>query len=204
MTQDILPGGVQPIGAAQSVPPPPAKKKNRISAMAAILVIFLSIVMILFGERVIFDLNRSLNPIVVEQATSSTSSNKTTLSNTTSLGSERTFLSSTKVYYPKEESSEYRMYKMLIHAAFIIPAFLLVFVLYFWIWHKKEDNIYKIVTLGYLVFAFWMMLHLLLSVSSFVLQEYKNVGVYIVLIFLAAIFTSLAIFIQKKINRHKK
>ncbi len=208
MPEDILPhGGPAPAPGApapQAPPPPPAKKKktlkHKVSVMAVFLAILLAIVMILLGERVIFDLNRTINPVVVESAETTTSSSRSTYG---SYSSDRSPLASTRVYYPKDQDTDYKMYKLIIHASFIIPAFLLVFVLYFWIWHKKEDSVHKVVLFGYIIFAFWMMLHLLIEAAGYVLEEFKNFGVYVILIFLAAIFTFLAMLIQKRVNQKK-
>ena len=56
MPQDIL------AKTAQSA----KSKKRRISLVAVILTIILAIVLILLGERVIFDLNRVANPLIQE------------------------------------------------------------------------------------------------------------------------------------------
>ncbi|MFC1598387.1 hypothetical protein ACFL2M_02540, partial [Patescibacteria group bacterium] len=66
------------------------------------------------------------------------------------------------------------------------------------------DSPFKIVLIGYLVFAFWMMLRLIFEVGGFVLEAYENVGVYIILVLLAAIFTWLMILLQKKMHKKRQ
>jgi hypothetical protein len=174
-----------------------AKRGHKISVMAAILTLLLAIVLIILGERAIFDLNRSFNPHVIDSPTVSP------YSYGGGYEVESSALSTADVYYAHGERSDYKLYRMLIHAAFVIPAFLLVFVLYFWIWHRKTDNPFKVVVFGYLVFGFWMMLHLLFEIAGFVLEEYQNIGIYLVLVFLAALFTWLMVVLQHRINRRK-
>jgi len=160
----------------------------------------LSIVLIILGERVIFDLNTALNPHAISESEQADMSGSDMMLGSSSLTSERSAVSRERVYYPRENKSDYRLTRMLIHAAFVIPVFLFLFVVYFWIWYRKEDSPLKIVVVGYLVFAFWMMIHLVFEVGSFVLDEYKNIGVYLVLLFLAAIFTMLMVILQRRVN----
>ena len=162
----------------------------------------LAIVLIIFGERVLFDLNRSLNPHAVTESEYTTLRTSDSAAIST-LSSERSAVSAQRVYFPRENESDYKLYEMLIHSAFVIPVFLVMFVLYFWVWFKKSDSPFKVVVVGYLVFAFWMMLHLIFEIGGYVLEEYKNLGVYLVLIFLAAIFTMLMVMLQRKVNRHR-
>lgn len=212
MSEDILKADQAGQSASATAPSHHTKPKrgHRISIMAAVLTVLLAIVLIILGERAIFDLNRSFNPAVIEQAGAA----KTGMAYPGDMmvsdsydgvygnyAVETSGLSDSVVYYPFEQESEYRLYRMLIHSAFVIPAFLLVFVLYFWIWHKATDNPFKVVVFGYLVFAFWMMLHLLGEIAGFVLEEYQNIGIYLILLFLAAVFTWLMILLQRRINR---
>lgn len=194
MAQNILPK-TPPISAAA-----PERPKHKISAIGIILVIFLFIVLILLGERIIFDLNRVANPVV---KTSVSSSNLPYEShNYSSYSYERSGLSNTKVYYKQADKSEYIMYKLLIHGAFIIPIFLLVF-LFYYLYNIKQVNPHlKFVLYSYFCFAFWMMLHLLGEVGRYIIEEFENAAIYIILGVLALILTPLAIFIQKKVNQH--
>lgn len=194
MSEDILPKG--PSGEMNK-----KKTHHNISLMAGILAILLAVVMIILGERIMFDLNRSLNPVV--SSSGSTTTSATTFDYAAGIEYEASALSSQRIGYPTTQQTEYKLYRMLIHSAFIIPVFLLVFVVYFKLWHKNDDSPFKVVLVGYLVFAFWMILRLIFEVGGYVLEKFANVGVYVVLIFLAAIFTWLMILLQKKFsNKH--
>jgi magnesium-transporting ATPase (P-type) len=120
------------------------------------------------------------------------------------LSSERSALgiSKTRVYYPKEEKGKYLAYKLLIHTSFIIPVFLVTFLLYYLFNIRLRNESLKVVMWGYMVFAFWMIAHLVIEVLTYIWQQFPNAGVYLVLIILAVIFTLLAIFIQKKVAEH--
>ena len=174
-------------------------KKSRISIIGVILCFVLLIVLILFGERVIFDLNRVANPIIVESVGSSASYSKYSYQ---TYSYERSGLSSQRIYYKKDEQSKYRIYKLLIHSAFIIPIFLLIF-LFYYLFHLKQANPNtRIVLYAYIGAAFWMMLHLLIETAAYVIDRFENAAVYIILGILIAIITPLAIFIQKKVSQH--
>lgn len=204
MTEDILSQDTKGVPTGMSTP---TSKRRRTSVLAALLSIFLAIVMILLGERALFDLNSVFNPVAVDYAdvypTSSGSSGGLRIQelSASSYASDRSALSSERVYYPSSQSGEYRMYKLLIHAALVIPVFLLMFVFYFWTWRKQEHAQFKVIAVSYLIFGFWMMLHLLGEAFGFVMQEYRNVGVYVVLGLLAATFTWLMVMLQKRVNQ---
>lgn len=168
-------------------------KPSRISILGVVLTIILAVVIILLGERIMFDLNRTTNPIVESTVSSNTTN---TVYKGMSLVSERSF--NTRVYYPKNKTEDYRLYKVLIHAAFVLPMFLLMFLLYYWVNLKKRSENLRVVTWAYMIGAIWVLLHLIGETGSYVVDAYKNMAIYIILIFLAIILTSLAVFMQKK------
>jgi hypothetical protein len=187
---NVLP--TQPSSASKSV-----KSKHRVSALGVVLTIILAVVIILLGERIMFDLNRVANPLI-----ESTVSQTATYGGyeTSYLASEKSTLSSTRIYYPRDKTEDYRLYKLLIHAAFVLPAFLLMFLLYYWVNLKKRNPNYYVVTWAYMVGAIWILLHLIGEAGRYVIDAYKNAAIYIILVFLAVVLTSLAVFLQKKKN----
>ena len=98
--------------------------KPRTAIIGVILGIFLFITLVLLGERIIFDLNRFANPAAQPSSTTQGYSRSV-------YGYEKSGLSDAKVYYRKDDKSQYMTYKLLIHAAFIIPIFMVVFLLYY-------------------------------------------------------------------------
>ena len=188
---NILPGKPQ----AVSQTPRQSKPKRKISVLGVILTIILAVVVILLGERIMFDLNRSVNPIiestVIQKAAYPEYGNSY-------LTSEKSSLSSTRIYYPQDKMEDYRLYKLLIHAAFVLPAFLLMFLLYYWVNLKKRNPNWYVVTWAYMAGAIWILLHLIGEAGRYVVAAYQNAAIYIILVFLAVVLTSLAVFIQKK------
>ncbi len=115
------------------------------------------------------------------------------------LSAERSKLApGVSVYYPTKEKGKYLTYKLLIHAAFIIPVFLLVFLFYYLVKIREQKEGWRVVVYAYMVFAFWMIAHLLGEAVKYISYQYKNAAIYIVLGLLVAIITPLAIFLQKK------
>lgn len=168
------------------------KKERKVSALGVIFTIILAIVIILLGERIIFDLNKVANPIVSEYTYG-------TSGNSYGLSSERSGLSNSRIYYPTDQRADYLMYKLLIHSAFIIPIFLLTFLFYYMFNVKKRQPNLFVVMYGYLVFAFWMLFHLLIEIMVVINYQFPNSSIYIILGILAILFTALTIFMQKKV-----
>ena len=190
-------------------PAPHSSHKKRISVLGVILTIILTIVVILLGERIIFDLNRVANPAVdkeysTEKQSSSSSYRKSPSYSGLSYEQSALGISKTRVYYPKEEKGKYRAFKLLIHSSFIIPIFLLTFLLYYLFTVRLRSDNLKVVMWGYMAFAFWMIVHLVGESLIYVWDQFPNAGIYIVLVILAIIFTLLAIFIQKKVAEHHR
>lgn len=187
----------------------PMKKCRKYSILSIIMAIILLIVVIMLGERLIFDANRFLNPVIEQEYTSwknspdhgSSYSQEAPQVFSPSKGMEMAVdtasgpISSTRVYYPRSEESRYTMYKLIIHAAIIIPFFLLVFAFYYF---KKENNLWKPILVSLVLAGFWLIFHLLGETASFVMDAYKNIAIYIILIILAALFGGLAFYAQKK------
>lgn len=175
----------------------PFKPKHHISVLGVIITVILAIVLVVLGERILFDLNRVVNPAV-----KSTSASQDIYGSDyrSSLKSESSGLSNTVVYYKEQDKGKYMAYKTIIHAAVIIPIFLLMFLLYYLINIKGSREEMKIVMWGYMVFAIWMMLHLIIDIIRYVAEEYKNAAIYIILGVLVLVLTPLAIFIQKKVS----
>jgi uncharacterized BrkB/YihY/UPF0761 family membrane protein len=173
-------------------------KAKKISVLGLILVFLLSLVLIIFGERFMFDLNRWVNP-AIEGQTETRDYRQSYYSKDLSL--EKSVLApNQRVYYSSEDRGEYLGYKLMIHAAFVIPVFLLVFLLYYLVKIKNRKEGWRVAIYAYMVFAFWMLFHLIGEALKYVFYEYENFAIYIVLGLLIVILTPLAIFFQQKNN----
>ncbi|OGZ33006.1 MAG: hypothetical protein A2174_03385 [Candidatus Portnoybacteria bacterium RBG_13_41_18] len=177
---------------------------SKFSAIGVVLAIILAIVLILLGERLIFDLNRWINPLIQEQYSYGGGVQMGDMYNygkSTGLSVERNALApDTYVYYPTVDRGSYLAYKLLIHAGFILPIFLLVFLLYYAVKIKEQKQGWQAVIYAFMVFAFWMILHLLGETVSFISSQYKSAAIYIILGALVVVVMPLAIFLQKKHN----
>ncbi|MCX6796351.1 MAG: hypothetical protein NTW06_02530 [Candidatus Falkowbacteria bacterium] len=198
MAENILP---KTSSVSTNVPEVP--NKHNTSVIGIILAFFLFIALVMLGERIIFDLNRVANP-AIQKATNQSSYNYGSSNSYQSYIQESSELSSVKIYYKNSDKSTYRAYKLLIHSAFIIPAFLLVFLFYYLFIIKNKNLNLKVVIFAYFAFAFWMLFHLLGELGKYIIDEYENLAVYIILGILVIIFTILAFFIQKKFNHREE
>ena len=93
------------------------------------------------------------------------------------------------------------MWKLIIHAAVIIPLFVFAFLLFY---IKRKNHQLKPLLISFLVFAFWMMFHLLGETIKFVMDEYKNIAIYVILVVLAGVFGVLAYLTQIKHSKKEK
>lgn len=195
MPEDILKQTARPM-------PLPPKKKHKVSAVAIFLAVILAISLILLGERIVFDLNRVANPVVEQMKTTQQSTYSGDYYRSGYV-LEKNALSDVRVYYPEGKKGDYLLYKTLIHGAFIIPAFLLTFILYYLVFLKGENSKYKVLAGGYMAFAFWMIIRLLLETANFIIVQYKSAAVYIILVALVLIFTGLIMLIQHKMAQRE-
>ena len=186
MPEDIL---------AQTAPRQPYNQSTKkLSGIGVVIVIILALVLIVLGERFLFDLNRWINPLISTQGIGYPK-----YSQTQSMASETNALApGYYISYPQAEKGKYLTYKLLIHSAFAIPIFLLVFLLYFLVKIKHSKEGWRAVVFGYITFAIWMILHILEEAVEYIAAGNLNAAVYIILLLLVVILTPLAIFLQKK------
>ena len=197
MENDLLKQTAPVVGTAKK-----PTSDHKISVLGVFLTIILAVVLVVLGERIIFDLNKSFNPYIEKVSQGSLSSPSYSLDYT--LKREMNALSSYTVYYKSNNSDKYFAAKVLIQAAFIIPIFLLFFLLYYFVNIKNRNSNFRVVSYAYLVFAIWMIIHLVVNLIRLAYRQFPQAALYIILIVLAVIFTSLAIFIQKKVNQHNQ
>lgn len=186
--------------------------KPKYSSLSIFMAVILFVILVMFGERLIFDLNRFINPVI--------DSEYTQWKNQRDLGIRRGIdydapktpvrgslemmqdssnaVSQTEIYYPADEKGRYLMYKLIIHAAVIIPLFILAFALFY---YKRKKLQFKPLLVSFLAFAFWMMFHLLGETISFVMNAYRNIAIYVILILLGIIFAGVTYFSQAKLHK---
>ncbi|NCF75014.1 MAG: hypothetical protein GWO87_00825 [Xanthomonadaceae bacterium] len=196
MAQDVLRQGVRSNPAVL----PDRRQKRKLSIVGIVLTFVLAIVLVLLGERILFDLNRVANPAI--EQTENVKNVQRNYYRSSVMSYEQSGLSNTKVYYKTQDKSRYITYKLLIHSAFVIPVFLLMFLIYYLIDIKEKRDDLKVVMWGYVVFAFWMLLHLIGEIGKYIIDQWENAAIYIILFLLIVIITPLAIFIQKKYTEH--
>lgn len=171
-------------------------KNHKLSGWAVFMTIVLSVVVILIGERLIFDLNKYANPqadYVKDNSISAYSYESMGYSR------DKSGLAGESVYYLSTNADQYKLYKVMIHAAFILPAFVLIFVLYSFGLSRKPE--WKVAIWAYIVGAVWLLMHLLIEIANYIIIAYKSAAIYIILIFMAIIFTSLSVLLQKRKNQ---
>ena len=132
---NVLPQG-------QTSTPESTPKKHRVSFLAVVLTMILAVVIILLGERIMFDLNRAANPLVKDNVVYNNydyTSGYMGGGMSAGLVMEKSSLSGARVYYYGSQSGQYKLYKILIHAAFVLPIFLLFFLVLLLVNYKEPQ-----------------------------------------------------------------
>jgi len=200
---NVLPG---PSGQATNAP---MKKKQKYSGLSIFMAVILFGIIVMLGERMIFDLNRFLNPVVDKDYTTWMNEQTNTGRRVYDLDAPKMPLRSyemaqdatnaispsTQIYFNAEEKGRYLMYKLIIHAAVIIPVFVFAFVLFYL--KKKNKHLWPLLV-SFLFSAFWLMFHLLGETISFVMNQYRNIAIYVILVVLGLVFGVLTYYIQAK------
>ncbi len=164
-----------------------SSKKRHTLPIVVLLIVILTIVLVLFGERVFTDLNKSFNP---EYGSCRGSYYEPLLM----YDNLQSLYSGTQC-----DSGSYRLYELLLHTAFTLPVLLGAVILYFFTHLKKSpQSYYRGLTWAYLIFAFWILLHLVIELGSFLVVQQKTLGIYIVFFALVVVLTGLVLFLQKK------
>lgn len=193
-------------------------RKPKYSALSVFMAVVLFGILVMFGERLIFDLNRYINPVIDDEYTqwknqqSQQSVNMRRGIDTDTLKSpvSRSYkmtqdsvsaVSQTKIYYSAAEEGRYLMYKLIIHAALVIPVFVLAFVLFYF---KRKKTQLKPLLVCFLCFGFWMIFHLLGETITFVMNEYRNIAIYVILIVLGLVFGGVTYFSQAKLHKEEE
>ncbi len=209
----VLPGSNQPNNQSNvQAALPPKKQQKRYSALSVFMAVILFGVVVMFGERLIFDLNRFLNPVIDDDYTKFMNEQQYSGRRSFDLDSPKMpirsyelsqdmagVVSNTQIYYNTVQKGRYMMYKLIIHAAVIIPAFIFSFMLFYF---KRKNYQLRPLLTSFLLAAFWLMFHLLGETTNFVMNEYRNIAIYVILLILAIVFGSLAYYTQ--IKQHSK
>ncbi len=188
------------------------RSKPKYSVLSIFMAVVLFGILVMFGERLIFDLNRYINPVVDNEYTQWKNQRNVNVRRGIDYDSPKTpvrrsfemtqdsvsAVSQTQIYYPSKEKGRYLMYKLIIHAAVIIPLFVLAFVLFY---YKRKETCLKPLLVSFLCFGFWMIFHLLGETIAFVMNEYRNIAIYVILIVLGIVFASVTYFSQAKLHK---
>lgn len=177
MPQDILPQ--KPI-LTQRI-----QKPKKTSGMSIFLAIVLGAVLVSLGEYILFDLNRTVNPAY----------------EVCGRYSRPSYIETKAAPSDQYNRDDCRNFALLIHAAFVIPVFLIAFLVYFFFYYRKPQSKYKVLAWPYFVFSCVMLAHLLIETGVRFIGN--KVGVYIILGLIAVILTGLVILLQKKFTERQ-
>lgn len=169
----------------QNAPPAAPRKPetHRGKGLGFVLGIFLFAMLVAFGERLIYDLNRNVNPYTCSPTDSYPVYNYRYQNGQTD---------DTRA----EVCGSYKMTRLLLILALVVPLVVGAFVLYIKFAFQHQGR-YLTLAWSFIAFALWMFSHLFVETAYFLLQQYKTVGIYAVLVISIALLTVLTLVLQK-------
>jgi len=154
-------------------PPMPPIKKSVHSPLSILFMIILTGVLIIFVEKIMYDVNRSFNPY----SPYSTSTSYTT----------------THAY----TQDKYETSRLLIHTGITLPI-LLAALLFYLLHERKAGSGAHVVSWSFFATGFWLCIRLLGEIFYFLIRKYESLGVYVVLAVLASVLIWLVVALQKR------
>lgn len=91
---------------------------------------------------------------------------------------------------------------ILYHTAFVIPVVILALVFYFLLY--KRGRKYSAMIAPYLVGSLFIVGRLLFDIGEYIIQEYKQAGIYAILVVLMVVFSVIVFFVQQKWEERKR
>lgn len=150
-----------------------AKKEHiKVSPLSVVFVFFLVIVLIILGERMMYDLNQWINP----------------------LADQFSSLRGT-------DMDQYSLYRLVIHSSFVLPIFLAIFWLHNWFDDQPAKKQYKVISIGYVAFGLWMMMRIIIETGIYIVEVNRVVGIYLLLGVLIALLTWFMVKFQRRVNK---
>lgn len=104
--------------------------------------------------------------------------------------------------YRYSYDSSIELSKLIWRSIFVGPATFIALYLYFSF--RGKGTRYGVITLPYFITSLIFLIRILFNAGRFVLNEYKVLGIYIVLIFLIVVISGVIFFVQKQYETHKK
>lgn len=113
----------------QDIHKEPKKETKKIAMITLFLTIALTVALVILGERLLYDINRWFNP--AHDRFGYLQTIREVLVPT----AHATVIDG---YTPPDSRQDYETYRLLLHAALIVPLFLLFFLLYYFVHFKKR------------------------------------------------------------------
>jgi hypothetical protein len=95
-----------------------------------------------------------------------------------------------------------QLLKLGYRAFFAFPVLIVTVVLYYLLTPQTKKS-YEILIYPYIIFSLFMLLYVLIDAGIYVIDEFKEAGIYAVLVFSIIILTAVIIYIIKKKEEQK-
>ncbi len=173
--------------APANAPSPREKRRGR--GVSILLAIFLFVSLVSFGEKLIFDLNKNINPHTCPIYSSS-------------YGYDYN-------YVEKESMDEdarlelcgtYKITRLFIILAIVLPVLLGAFFLFIKYGFQSEGK-HMPLAVAYFAFSSWLLGHLIIETAHFLVRGFDSLWIYVLFLVEIAILTALVFVIQKR--RHE-
>ncbi len=162
-----------------TIPQSTVPQKSKHSPLSILFMILLTGVLIIFCEKVLYDVNKSFNPSTAENCSRSVTTQQ----------------------YPSYTNclnqDKYEANRLLIHALITLPILLGAVLLYL-LYERKTGSGGHIVSWAYFGAAFWLCIRLLGEMMYYLINRYQSLGIYIVLAVFGTILTWLIVVLQRR------
>lgn len=166
--------------------------RSKTSLFAAVLSIAFVVLLVRFTDIALFDLNRVLNPFVIEQPT---------VEQSLRLNTDTEDSSGESVEYLSTTRDQYLSYKLLIYAGVLIPVVLLLAALWCGVKKGTARRDLHILYHALAAYALWMLFSLLRFGAQIAREQYQHLSLYGTLIVMIAVCAGLIVFSQRRKNR---
>src|SRR3989344_7290440 len=163
-----------------------ASPKKRGKGVSFVLATFLFLTLVALGERIIYDLNRTVNsytcPGYYPQYDYSYSN-----------GQPKEISDDER----QEQCSNYKITRLFLILALVVPVLIVGVALYVRFGMHGAGN-HAPLAWSYFAFSFWMFGHLFVETAHFLIQQYTTLGIYVVLGVAAVLLTLLIWVVQRE------
>ncbi|MFA5052335.1 MAG: hypothetical protein WC544_04750 [Patescibacteria group bacterium] len=175
------------LSAAEIKPEDVAIQKPRYSGPAIFFTVLMVVALVIFGEFAFRDSSRLFNPYYQDCQTKS--------------GTSFLFIGKTSRIPANCQLEKYERTRLILHADFVIPASLVILLLYAAVRKRVESAQFKLILTSLYIFTGWIGVRLLGETEYYLLKHHALVGRYVVILTVVALLALMINIVQRQANK---